>query len=514
MSKSALESLRKPGRAKSIVAYIMFGAIIMVFAFFFQTGPLSSMSGGGAAAVVNNQVIPISEYKQRVRRQEEQMRMRLDGLPDSQRQMFYDSIRRRALEDLIAAELLAQSAAEAGFLASDQEVRDRILEIPAFQEDGRFRRDRYEDLLKSNRMSVSDFEEKVRKDVVGQKLQDTIAKALYPAVQELDREKRLRQTQINLAFVEFDRKDLVGGLNPSDAEAQTFLAGEGGAEVQKYFDQNQDEFTVPPEVSAQHILIKTKLADKASEDAAQTKIKELAKRAQSEDFGKLAAETSEDEGSKTKNGDLGFFARGRMVKEFEEAAFNTAVGKISDIVKSPFGYHLIKVNDRKEGGAKTFAEVKTDIAKKILADRQVKEAVDKIGALAKEEGTGGVETYIKKLKLKWDETGDFALGSANIPKLGDKEKLVSAALGLAKAGAMVPELMEVGGKYYLVKVKNIGSKKDKDEEDQLTFADQARFHAFRKTGPVFEEWLRQQREQAKITMNNQLLGAGPEDGSN
>ncbi|MCB0385990.1 MAG: SurA N-terminal domain-containing protein [Bdellovibrionales bacterium] len=353
MVKSTLDKLRKPGRGKSIVAYIMFAAIIMVFAFFFQTGPLSSLSGGGAAAVVNNQVIPISEYKIRVRRQEEQLRMRLGDLPDSQRQLFYDSIRRRALEDLISAEVLAQSAAEAGFLASDAEVRDRILEIPAFQEEGRFRRDRYEDLLRSNRMTTNEFEEKVRKDVMGQKVQETFSKALYPVEAELEREKRLRQMQINLAFVEFDRRTLADGLNPSDAEATTFLGGEEGLKAaQAYYDENKEEYTSKEEVKAQHILIKSKMDDKASEEAALTKIKEIAERSKTEDFGKLAAELSEDDGSKAKQGDLGYFAKGRMVKEFEQVAFSTPVGTISEPVKSPFGYHLIKVNDHKQGGVK------------------------------------------------------------------------------------------------------------------------------------------------------------------
>lgn len=505
MVKSTLDKLRKPGRGKSIVAYIMFGAIIMVFAFFFQTGPLTSLSGGGAAAVVNNKVIPIVEYRQRVRRAEEQLRTRLDGLPDSQRQMFYDSIRRRALEDLIKAEVLAQSAASTGFIASDAEVRDRILEIPQFQKDGRFRRDLYEDLLRSNRLTTNEFESKVRKDVMGQKVQETFSKALYPALEELDREKRLRQMQVNLEFVEFDRRDLAGGLNPSDSEAQSFLGSEEGSKAsQEYFDKNKEEYTKKEEVKAQHILIKAKLKDKASEEAALKKITEIAERAKTEDFGKLAGELSDDPGSKAKQGDLGYFSKGRMVKEFEEVAFSQPVGEVSQPVKSPFGYHLIKVTDHKQGGVQEFETVKVDVAKKVLAERQVKGAIEKITNLAKEGNASAINSYVNKLKLKWDETGDFALGAPVVPKLGDKENVLSAALNLNKPGEMVPELLEAGGKYYLVKFKGISTKKE--EDDKLSFADKARFHSFRKTGAVFEDWLSAQRDQAQITMNGQLFG--------
>lgn len=131
--------------------------------------------------------------------------------------------------------------------------------------------------------------------------------------------------------------------------------------------------------------------------------------------------------------------------------------------------------------------------------------MEKIESLVKEGSQSSLESLVKKLSLKWDETGEFSLGAPTVPKLGDKEKILNAALKINKPGALVPELLEVGGKYYLVKVKAMGTKKE-DESEELSFADQARFHSFRKTGPVFEDWLRGRREKAQVTMNGQLLG--------
>lgn len=506
MMRRVLDKLRHPGRAKSIVAYILFGAIIIVFVFFFQSGPLTTMSGGGSAAIVNQQVIPISDFKTRVQRQEEQLGMRLDGLPDSQRQMFTESIRRRALEDLVMGEVLAQSAVKLGFTVSDGEVRDRIVEIPQFQEEGRFRRDRYEGLLRANRLDTREFEEKVRKDVLGQRVQETFSRAVYPLPVEIEKQKALKEEILNISFVEYGKDILSSKLKPSENEVKKYLeSAEGQKAAESYYQKNKSNYIIPEQVRAQHILIKTQEGDKTSEEEALKKIKQIEERiAKNEEFGKLASELSEDEGSKIKQGELGFFSRGRMVKEFEEVAFKLKVGEVSGPVKTPFGFHLIKLNERKEAGEKSLDEVSHSIAEHLLVDDLFAKAREKIGELVKNGKEKPLSDYLKSVQLDWQETGEFNLSQTNIPKIGENEKLVQVALSLGKAGSIFPEILESSGKYYVVKLKELKLKK-LESEDNSSKLEEPRFLALRRVGGIFEDWLTSQKEKFDISMNDQLL---------
>ena len=115
--------------------------------------------------------------------------------------------------------------------------------------------------------------------------------------------------------------------------------------MKDYYDQHQDEFKRPEQIQARHILIK--VDDKRPDAQAKQEIDKIRQQiAGGADFAKVAGEVSEDTGSKVKGGDLGFFGRGQMVKEFEDAAFNAKVGELAGPVKSPFGYHLIQVLDK------------------------------------------------------------------------------------------------------------------------------------------------------------------------
>ena len=130
-------------------------------------------------------------------------------------------------------------------------------------------------------------------------------------------------------------------------------------------------FEIPEEVKASHILIL------ATEENAEAKASELlAELKGGKDFAELAKARSQDPGSGAKGGDLGFFGRGRMAKEFEEAAFQLKVGELSGLVKTQFGYHIIKVTDRKEAGKQPFEEVRNpllqEVTQKILTEGRIK----------------------------------------------------------------------------------------------------------------------------------------------
>ncbi len=160
-----------------------------------------------------------------------------------------------------------------------------------------------------------------------------------------------------------------------EAEVGT-LAAATDAEARDFYDKNPDKFKQGETVRASHILIMAnEKADEATKKSARTKIDALLKRARSgEDFAKLAKESSDD-GSKEQGGDLGFFQRGRMVPPFDEAAFNLTPGEISDIVTTEFGYHIIKLAERKDASMVPYEGVQAKIVE-FLSNQKKQDRVE------------------------------------------------------------------------------------------------------------------------------------------
>jgi peptidyl-prolyl cis-trans isomerase C len=160
-------------------------------------------------------------------------------------------------------------------------------------------------------------------------------------------------------------------------------------ELKTYYDSHKDEFKTQEMIKARHILIRVE--NSASEDE-RKKAKEkaemcLKKIKDGEDFAKMAGEFSDDPGSKAKGGDLGFFPRGRMVKPFEDAAFSLKPGEISGIVETQFGFHIIKVEEKKDSTIESFDAVKDKLKQKLSQDRTRKELTDFIDKAMKDSKT-------------------------------------------------------------------------------------------------------------------------------
>jgi peptidyl-prolyl cis-trans isomerase C len=160
-------------------------------------------------------------------------------------------------------------------------------------------------------------------------------------------------------------------------------------ELKSYYDSHKDEFKTQDMVKARHILVRV---DNSASDDEKKKAKEktelyLKKIKDGEDFAKLASDFSDDPGSKAKGGDLGFFPRGRMVKPFDDAAFSLKPGETSGIVETQFGFHIIKVEDRKDSSVESFDVVKERLKQKLSQDRTRKELTDFIDKAMKDSKT-------------------------------------------------------------------------------------------------------------------------------
>jgi peptidyl-prolyl cis-trans isomerase C len=143
-------------------------------------------------------------------------------------------------------------------------------------------------------------------------------------------------------------------------------------EAKAYYDKNPDLFKSPEQIKARHILIQV---PKEAPDEEKKKLKEkadevLKKIKAGEDFTKLAADFSDDPGTKSKGGELGFFSKGSMVPAFEQAAFALKPGEVSEVVETDFGFHVIKVDEKKEAVSEPFETIKEKVTKQVLREKQ------------------------------------------------------------------------------------------------------------------------------------------------
>ncbi|MBX7231339.1 MAG: SurA N-terminal domain-containing protein [Bdellovibrionales bacterium] len=497
-----LEKLRQPYRAKGLLTYIIFGAIIIVF-IGFGVVPSSrhQTTSNAIAAVVNQSQIPVVEFKERLNMLEQQYQFRFDQFPEAQRETMLQMMKQRVLEQLIEYEVLYQAAYQKGIRATDEEVKKFIIEVPSFQEKGQFKREFYNRFLESRAFTASQFEDKIRKDVVVQKLQKLFGHTFQPSDIEKSLSQKVSNTKLNLSVASFTMEDLTKNFKITEGEIKTFLISpENIKKVQKNYEDNKIQYTEPEQVKASHILIKVDPNQPTSSNTAEKKIKDLAVRAQKEDFAKLAKEFSEDPGSKAKNGDLGYFSKGRMLPEFETMAFTTPVGKISAPVKTDFGYHIIKVIDHKASHLKPLEQVKSEIAQKLISQEKSETLIKELRQKVSKSDEKGTSATLNQLKITWVDTGEFSLDTPQIPKINDSSDTVIETIinkGISKG--LVPEIITAGGKNWIIKVKSLQTSPGKTEgTPELNDLDSARY------ADAFKAWSKIATEQSVITRNGQL----------
>ncbi len=495
MKKQLTSDTLSPRR---VLALMIFGSIILVFVFFGLPSRLANEASTGSVARVNNTLISLADLRNETQRLEQMYAPIFGGqMPgDTQRQF----LRGQAAENLIGIELMSQAAKKEGILATNTEIRDFIVkEVPIFQKDGKFQRELYERYLEYAKTSAGDFEDKIRKDRKNQRLQRLMSAAGAPLELEVQKQKLLRETKINLQFAKIDKDHWLAKGNVSDSEIKAKLAEpDFSKRVKDYFASNKAEFTTQDEIHAQHILIKAEAGNATAEKAALEKIEGLRARANKEDFAKLAKEYSDDTGSKASGGDLGFFSKGRMVPEFEAAAFQQKVGEVGAPVKTNYGYHLIKVLDKKTGQEATLASVESKVAKKlILADKLDADTKAIEEALAAGNGAK-VDQLVKSLGLSFDETGFFDLSADTVPKINST--LASQAVGeISEAKPLLNRLVRDGGQKYILKLKAF--KKEALADGKTLVASLSR----ERTGEMVGQWLEAVKKDSKIEKNNQVI---------
>jgi peptidyl-prolyl cis-trans isomerase D len=379
-----LSLMRK--HAKSWLIKVLIGIIALVFIFYFG---YSFTDEGGKVAEVNGEVISLMEY-------ENAYRELLTALQQEYQDMWSDSLieafdlKNRALESLIEEKIISREAEKTGLDVTEKEIRDRIIEFPAFQYNGSFDSNRYRTFLANYRMSAEDFEQSIAQELLQEKLMQFLTTFLVVSDQEVLDYYTYFNEKVKVSFVQFSAEDFKDSVNMDYSLMRDYFEQHRGVyripeniridymvihpedfrdeveinewEIRAYYEDNPSMFKQEKEVRARHILFR--VPSDATEDE-EEKIREKAlsvlEQARSgQDFAELAREYSEGP-SNEQGGDLGYFSEGQMVEPFEEAAFNMEEGQISDLVKTTYGYHIIKVEDIKEERVKDFEEVRDQI---------------------------------------------------------------------------------------------------------------------------------------------------------
>jgi peptidyl-prolyl cis-trans isomerase D len=481
---------------RKIGTVLIFGAIC--FTFIFVGYSSLNPTGAGFAVRVDDTYVSFQQYRNQLENEQERYRKILGDAflndPESQKRL-----RESVLNGLIQAEIQIQGASQSGIRVSDEAIREEIMGQEFFQENGAFQRTRYQQLLQANRLSPTQYEGQVRRGLIAERLDTLLETALKPTTLELEREQKALSTTVDLEFVQFNAFNLNLSAQVTDEDINKFLADEASAkEIKSEYDKTaKDRFTRGESVKAKHILISFK---DRSEDEAKKIVTTTEDRLKAgEAFEVLAKELSEDPGSKENGGDLGQFSKGQMVPEFEKVAFSLKPGETSGPVKTSYGYHIIKVEEKLAAKTSSFDEVKNQMAREKIEGQKLKLEVEKLTAAVKAKDQAAIDGLIKTAGLKWDTTGKFNLAATSVPKLFQFQDILGSIEG-AQVGSLLPQVFESNGSFAVAKLKSSEVSKDqkmsKDVETQLSRT---------RLMDSKNRWIQERMKNAKIETNSAVL---------
>jgi len=368
---------------------IVVAAFILLYIPSFLSPPTVGAAPGDMLASVEGRVITVGTWQRAYQQQVSALQSQYGGAINDQmlRQL---GIAQQVLQQLIDEEAMSAEADRLDLTVTNGELRERILRLPMLQLNGEFVGDaRYRQFLAQQRppMTPADFENLLRQSLQAEKLQDAVTGWITVTDAEAATEYRRRNEKVKLELAVFTADQFREGLEASQAELDQYFAEHRedyrvpdkrrvrylavdpealrstvavtDSEIEARYRENIGIYSTPEQVRASHILFKTADADEAAVRARAESV--LARVKAGEDFAALAREFSEDEGSKEGGGDLDYFGRGAMVPAFETAAWALEVGQTSDLVQSEFGFHIIRVTDKKAATTRTLAEVRAQI---------------------------------------------------------------------------------------------------------------------------------------------------------
>jgi peptidyl-prolyl cis-trans isomerase D len=443
----------------------------------------------GVLATIGDQTVTVPEVQREARAMIRQQFPK--GGP--QASMLLPYFASQAAEQLINEKALVAEAHRMGLRATDDELREELqhgqLGSMLFPEGKFVGQEGYEEFVQQHDMTVPQFEELEKDFILVRKLRALVASSAFVGDTEVRDEFDRRNTKVKFEYAVITQADILKELHPTDEELKAYYERNKATynntipekrqvkyvvidnakftasttvtdqDLQTYYDQHREEFRVPEQVKVAHILIKTPLPapgakedEKATADA-RAKAEDVLKQVKAGgDFAKLAEQYSDDPGSAKSGGELGWIGRGRTVPEFEKAAYSLGKGQTSDLVKSSYGFHIIRVEDKQQAHLKTLAEVKTEIEEKVKQQKAAHATEVAANTMLSKARTDGFDAAAAA-RGQAAVTTEFFGKTDNLPGLGASPQFMDAVFN--EAAKAPPDVVQVPQGYVVFQLLGI-----------------------------------------------------------
>lgn len=464
---------------------IFLGAAVLVLGgsmllYLVPQGPATGSGGlsSDTVAKIGDETITTQDIQQRLSQVETG-----NQIPPQLRPLYAQQI----LQQLVFQREIEYEAKRLGITVSDQERADRIkLYLPMAFNGGTFiGMDQYTALVQQRfQLPVTTFEELIRQGLLEEKFRKLVTDGISVGPEELKDGYRYKNEKVKLDYGFIKPEDLEAKITPTDAEIKAeYEKNKSKYQVperrsvryalldinqlrqtvqipddvlKQQYQSNIQQYQVPEQVHVQHILFKTVGQTDALVEETKKKAEEVLKQAKKgSKFDELAKKYSEDPGSKDKGGDLGWIRHGQTVPEFDKTAFSLAPGQISDLVRTQYGFHIIKVLEKQSAHTKPFEEVKDSIRTPLLlteADKQASQAADQLSAAIRRSNKLSLDDLAKQYHLTLGETRPVS-ASEPILELGNSQDVKDEIFRLRPGDLSLPIRMDRG--YVILSVKDV-----------------------------------------------------------
>jgi len=462
---------RHKGWLKWSLALVVLTFVVFYIPDFLTTTTVASPNE--ELADVEGEKITVGAFTRRYNAQVQAYRNAYGGQMNDQllKQLGID---RQILQQLIDEEAMVAESRKQGITVNDVEIRERILALPGFQENGKFvGEQRYRQILQIQNppLSTTEFENSLRRALQIEKLRTALTGWMSVSDADVIAEFKKRNEKVKLDVVPVTAEAFKNQVTVADTELGPYFEkakdkyriGEKRkikyaqvnveqvrntltvpeAEIAAFYQQNLSQYQTPAQVRASHILFKLEGKDEKTVQALAEDVLKKAK-APNADFAALAKQYSEDDTNNMNGGDLDYFGRGRMVAEFEQAAFGMKAGEISDLVKTAFGIHIIKMVDNKPEQTRPLADVRAELEDQLKWQKAQAEAESIAKSLeATTKTPADLDKVAKERNLTVVETGMVA-SDEPIQGVGVQPELSSRVFGM-KEGEVSPAMRVATG---------------------------------------------------------------------